>query len=35
MAAPHVTGLLLLGSLRSNGSAISDPDGTADPIAHY
>lgn len=36
MAAPHVTGLLLInnGVLNSKGVAIDDPDGTADPIVH-
>ncbi|WP_428261414.1 S8 family serine peptidase [Haliangium sp.] len=34
MAAPHVAGLLLLGNVRSDGNAIGDPDGNADPIAH-
>ena len=34
MAAPHVAGLLLLGALRADGYACSDPDGNADPIAH-
>ncbi|MDX5418863.1 MAG: S8 family peptidase [Hymenobacteraceae bacterium] len=33
MAAPHVAGILLLGSVRSSGTAKGDPDGTADPIA--
>jgi hypothetical protein len=35
MAAPHVAGLLLLGSIHGSGTASSDPDGYADPIAHY
>ena len=37
MAAPHVAGLLLLRgrSITSSGTAKNDPDGTADPIAHY
>jgi len=35
MAAPHVAGLLLLGQVRSNGTAIGDPDDSADPIAHH
>ncbi len=35
MAAPHVAGLLLLGSLNTVGSASGDPDGTPDPIASY
>ena len=34
MAAPHVAGILLLGSVRSDGTASCDPDGTPDPIAH-
>lgn len=34
MAAPHVAGILLLGGIRSDGTACSDPDGTPDPIAH-
>ncbi|HEY0744847.1 MAG TPA: S8 family serine peptidase [Chryseosolibacter sp.] len=36
MAAPHVTGLLLInnGVLNSDGTAIDDPDGTPDPIVH-
>jgi subtilisin family serine protease len=37
MAAPHVAGLLLLKgrNITSSGTAKNDPDGTADPIAHY
>jgi hypothetical protein len=35
MAAPHLAGILLLGSPASDGSAIGDPDGNADPIAHH
>lgn len=35
MAAPHVAGLLLLGVPGSDGFAINDPDGNADPICHY
>jgi hypothetical protein len=35
MAAPHVAGLLLLGSIRADGYATSDKDSNADPIAHY
>ena len=37
MAAPHVAGLLLLRGSRitTSGYAVNDPDGTADPIAHY
>ncbi|MCK5411837.1 MAG: S8 family serine peptidase [Gemmatimonadetes bacterium] len=34
MAAPHVAGILLLGSVQSNGMANCDPDGNPDPIAH-
>lgn len=34
MAAPHVAGLLLLGSIRTDGYVANDPDGTPDPIAH-
>jgi len=34
MATPHVTGLLLVGPVKSDGTAINDPDGNADPIAH-
>jgi len=34
MAAPHVAGLLALGLLNSAGTACSDPDGVADPLAH-
>ena len=33
MAAPHVTGILLVGGVRSSGSAGCDPDGNPDPIA--
>ena len=37
MATPHVAGLLLLRgrNITSSGTARNDPDGTADPIAHY
>ena len=37
MATPHVAGLLLLKgrNITTSGSARNDPDGTADPIAHY
>ena len=37
MAAPHVAGLLLLRgrNLKIAGTAINDPDGAPDPIAHY
>lgn len=34
MAAPHVAGILLLGDVVPGGSAINDPDGNADTIAH-
>lgn len=36
MAAPHVTGLLLLNgnNIKVSGTALNDPDGTADGIAH-
>jgi subtilisin family serine protease len=34
MAAPHVAGLLLLGNVRSDGTACNDPDGNPDAIAH-
>jgi subtilisin len=36
MAAPHVTGLLLInnGVLNADGFATNDPDGTPDPIVH-
>jgi hypothetical protein len=36
MAAPHVAGLLLLkgSAITSSGTALNDPDGTSDPIAH-
>ena len=33
MAAPHVAGILLLGSVRTSGSASCDRDGNPDPIA--
>lgn len=33
MAAPHVAGLLLLGSIRSGGTVSGDPDGNPDVIA--
>ncbi|HEV8285486.1 MAG TPA: S8 family serine peptidase [Chitinophagaceae bacterium] len=37
MAAPHMAGLLLLKgrNIITSGTAKNDPDGTADPIAHY
>lgn len=34
MAAPHVAGVLLLGSARSDGSASCDRDNNPDPIVH-
>jgi subtilisin family serine protease len=34
MAAPHVAGILLAGSIRGDGTAKGDPDGNPDPIAH-
>lgn len=36
MATPHVAGLLLLKgvNLSTSGTALNDPDGVADPIAH-
>jgi subtilisin family serine protease len=34
MAAPHLAGILLLGTVRSDGTACNDRDGKADPIAH-
>jgi subtilisin len=36
MAAPHVTGLLLInnGELNTDGFAVDDPDGVADPVVH-
>jgi hypothetical protein len=34
MAAPHVAGILLLGSVQADGTACNDPDGNPDPIAH-
>ena len=33
MAAPHVTGILLAGSIRTSGTAQCDRDGNPDPIA--
>lgn len=35
-AAPHVAGILLIndGKVNSSGSALNDPDGVADPLAH-
>jgi subtilisin family serine protease len=34
MAAPHVAGILLLGTIHADGNATCDPDGHPDPIAH-
>lgn len=34
MAAPHVAGLLVLGTLKTDGTVKKDPDGKPDPIAH-
>ena len=34
MAAPHVAGILLLGSISSDGTVNGDPDGSPDPVAH-
>lgn len=33
MAAPHVAGILLLGSIKTDGYVSGDPDGKPDPIA--
>ncbi|GAB3176826.1 S8 family serine peptidase [Telluribacter humicola] len=33
MAAPHVCGILLLGSVQTRGSVNGDPDGKPDPLA--
>jgi hypothetical protein len=33
MAAPHVAGILLLGTVKSGGTVSGDPDGNPDPIA--
>lgn len=36
MAAPHVAGILALrGYVNTSGYVLNDPDGYADPIAHY
>ena len=35
MAAPHVAGIRLLGSVGSQGTACGDPAAPADPIAHF
>lgn len=35
MAAPHITGILLLTTPRQDGQAQGDPDGLPDPIGHY
>ncbi|MBP7505056.1 MAG: S8 family serine peptidase, partial [Prolixibacteraceae bacterium] len=34
MAAPHVCGLLLWGTVKTSGNVSGDPDGNPDPIAH-
>ncbi|MBD1396877.1 S8 family serine peptidase [Pontibacter sp. JH31] len=34
MASPHVAGLLLHGTIKTDGFVKNDPDGNADPIAH-
>lgn len=34
MAAPHVCGILLWGTIKTDGFVTNDPDGTPDPIAH-
>jgi|GEM_PF-4596409 len=34
MSAPHVAGILLLTSVKTDGFACIDPDGEPDPIAH-
>ena len=34
MAAPHACGVLLLGSPKTDGYVIGDPDGNPDPIIH-
>lgn len=33
MAAPHVTGILLLGAIQADGVVMNDPDNVDDPIA--
>lgn len=35
MAAPHVAGIRLLGSVGTQGTACNDPASPADPIAHF
>jgi subtilisin family serine protease len=35
MATPHVSGLLLLGTVQTNGYVKGDPDNYPDPIAHH
>lgn len=35
MAAPHLAGLLLIGSLHPVGNVLNDPDGFGEPIAHH
>lgn len=34
MATPHVAGILLLGAVTTDGYAVDDTDGNADPVAH-
>jgi subtilisin family serine protease len=34
MATPHVAGILLLTTIKTDGYVINDPDGNPDPIAH-
>jgi len=35
MAAPHLAGLLLIGTIQSCGNAKEDPEGLGEPIAHH
>lgn len=35
MAVPHVSGIMLFGSVNTDGSAVNDPDTNPDPIAHF
>jgi len=35
MAAPHVAGILLLGSVGTDSNVLNDPDGNPDPIAEH
>lgn len=35
MSAPHVAGLLLIGTVNIGGYVLGDPDGMPDPIAHH